>query len=135
MSEIWTPGGKGSDSTLWTPEGERPISDKPEGQGETQSQAKAPRPPVPPATFEGLVGSFRFHAELCMGVYAVPDPETGGAAEPDFEMARHAIDMLGMLQEKTRGNLTLDEQRSLENTLTELRFRYVQRFEESQKKD
>jgi len=40
-----------------------------------------------------------------------------------------------MLQEKTRGNLTLDEQRNLENTLTELRFRYVQRLEESQKKD
>ena len=41
--------------------------------------------------------------------------------------------MLGVLQEKTKGNLTLEEQRLLENSLTELRFRYVQALEESKK--
>ena len=40
--------------------------------------------------------------------------------------ARHAIDMLAMLQEKTKGNLSLEEQRLIENSLTELRFRFVQ---------
>ncbi|HPQ15604.1 MAG TPA: DUF1844 domain-containing protein [Bryobacteraceae bacterium] len=49
-------------------------------------------------------------------------------------MARHYIDLLGVLQEKTRGNLTLEEQRYLENSLTELRFRYVQAAEEKQPK-
>jgi hypothetical protein len=39
--------------------------------------------------------------------------------------------MLGVLLEKTRGNLTLDEQRLLENSLTELRYRFVQASEES----
>jgi hypothetical protein len=39
-----------------------------------------------------------------------------------------------MLQEKTRGNLTLDEQRMIENNLTELRFRYVQVADELAKK-
>ena len=43
--------------------------------------------------------------------------------------ARHAIDMLAMIQEKTRGNLSLEEQRMLENSLTELRFRFVQASE------
>jgi len=38
-----------------------------------------------------------------------------------------------MLHEKTRGNLTLEEQRLVENSLTELRFRYVQALEESKK--
>jgi hypothetical protein len=41
--------------------------------------------------------------------------------------------MLGVLLEKTKGNLTLDEQRLLENSLTELRFRFVQVSEESAK--
>jgi hypothetical protein len=38
-----------------------------------------------------------------------------------------------MFEEKTKGNLTLDEQRLLENSLTELRFRYVQVMEASSK--
>ena len=45
---------------------------------------------------------------------------------PDLPASRHAIDLLGMIAEKTRGNLSLDEQRLIENALTELRFRYVQ---------
>ena len=42
--------------------------------------------------------------------------------------------MLGMLAEKTRGNLSLDEQRLIENSLTELRFRFVQASEAVPKK-
>jgi Domain of unknown function (DUF1844) len=38
-----------------------------------------------------------------------------------------------VLQEKTRGNLSLEEQRMIENSLTELRFRYVQVLEDSKK--
>ena len=45
---------------------------------------------------------------------------------PDLGAARHAIDMLAMLSEKTRGNLSFEEQRLMENSLTELRFRFVQ---------
>ena len=51
-------------------------------------------------------------------------------AEPELMLARHSIDMLGMLLEKTKGNLGLEEQRLLENSLTELRFRFVQVSEE-----
>jgi hypothetical protein len=49
-------------------------------------------------------------------------------------MARHSIDLLAMLQDKTRGNLAIEEQRLLENALTELRFRFVQAMEQHQKK-
>ena len=49
--------------------------------------------------------------------------------EPDFRVARHSIDLLAMLQEKTRGNVTIEEQRLVENALTELRFRFVQAME------
>jgi len=47
-------------------------------------------------------------------------------AEPDLMLSRHTIDMMAMLLEKTKGNLSLEEHRMLENSLTELRFRYVQ---------
>ena len=54
--------------------------------------------------------------------------------EPDFRIARHTIDLLAMLQEKTRGNVTMEEQRLVDNALTELRFRFVQAMESKEKK-
>lgn len=52
----------------------------------------------------------------------------GEASEepPNLPAARHAIDLLAMIAEKTRGNLSIEEQRLIENSLTELRFRFVQ---------
>jgi hypothetical protein len=55
--------------------------------------------------------------------------------EVNLPLARHAIDMMAMLQDKTRNNLTLDEQRLLDNSVTELRFRFIQAVEAGQKKD
>jgi len=69
-------------------------------------------------------------AEMRMGLLKMGE---GIDEEPDLPSARHAIDMLGMLAEKTRGNLSLDEQRLIENSLTELRFRFVQASESAAK--
>ena len=80
--------------------------------------------PLPPASFEFLVLSLKFQVESHLGLFHFGDEKD--QPEPDLEAARHAIDLLGMLQEKTRGNLKLEEQRLLDNSLTELRFRYVQ---------
>jgi hypothetical protein len=55
--------------------------------------------------------------------------------EPNLQHARHSIDLLAMLQEKTKGNLTVEEQRLLDNGLTELRFRFVQVADEQKRKD
>ena len=52
--------------------------------------------------------------------------EEGEKEKPDLLAARHVIDLLAMIQEKTKGNLSLEEQRLIENSLTELRFRFVQ---------
>ncbi len=87
--------------------------------------------PLPPATFEFLVMSFKMQAELQLGL--VHFGAENERPEPDLIMARHTIDMLTMIQEKTRGNLAFDEQRLVDNCLTELRFRYVQAVEESKK--
>lgn len=79
--------------------------------------------PVPPPTFEFLILSIKMQAEMQLGLMNL-----GGEGEPQADLvgARHAIDMLGMLQDKTKGNLTIEEQRLIENSLTELRFRFVQ---------
>lgn len=82
-----------------------------------------PSAALPSATFEFLVFSLRAQAEIHLGL--LPDPD-GVAQTPDLAMAKHAIDLLAVLAEKTRGNLTVHEQRLVENALTELRFRYVQ---------
>jgi hypothetical protein len=83
------------------------------------------RPELPPADFDFLVYSLRLQAELNLGL--LPSGAIGEDMQPpDFELARHNIDLLSMLQEKTKGNLTHDEQMALDNSVTELRFRFVQ---------
>ncbi len=56
-----------------------------------------------------------------------PHPETGEAVPPNLPLAKQTIDILAMLAEKTKGNLPAEEARFLENLLTDLRFRFVQR--------
>jgi len=85
--------------------------------------------PLPPASFSFLVLSLRAQAEMQLGLMQLGDEKT----EPDLPLARHTIDLMSVLLEKTRGNLTLDEQRMLENSLTELRFRFVQATDDAAK--
>jgi Domain of unknown function (DUF1844) len=79
--------------------------------------------PLPPPTFEFLVFSLKTQTEMQLGLLQFGD-ET--QEQPNLPAARHAIDLLAMIAEKTRGNLSLEEQRLIENALTELRFRFVQ---------
>ncbi len=79
--------------------------------------------PLPPASFSFLILSLRTQVEMQLGLLHFGEEEK---PEPDLTVARHTIDLMGMLLEKTKGNLSLDEQRLLENSLTELRFRFVQ---------
>ena len=96
----------------------------------TPAQDEA-RGPLPPPSFTSLVLSLRMQAEMQLGLMYFDEKEK---PEPELEMARHTIDLMAMVQEKTRGNLSLEEQRLLENSLTELRFRFVQVSDEQKKK-
>jgi len=94
-------------------------------------EGNEPRQPLPPPTFEFLVSSLRFQAEMHLGLmHFGPENER---PKPELEMARHSIDMLAMIETKTKGNLDLQERRLIENSLTELRFRYIQAYEDSRK--
>jgi len=87
--------------------------------------------PLPEPSIDWFTLSLRMEAEAHLGLFHAGEEKD--RPKPNLAAARHAIDMLALLQDKTRGNLTLEEQRLLENSLTELRFRYVQVFEESKK--
>jgi hypothetical protein len=92
--------------------------------------AEEMRMPLPPASFEFLVFSLRAQVEMQLGLMHFGE---GEKPKPELEMARHTIDMLGVLQQKTRGNLSIEEQRMLDNSITELRFRFVQVSDEVKK--
>jgi len=87
--------------------------------------------PLPPATFEFLTLSLKTQTEIQLGLLHFGEEKD--RPKPDLRVARHSIDMLAMIQEKTKGNLSMEEQRLIENSLTELRFRFVQALEQSQK--
>lgn len=84
------------------------------------------RPELPTADFDFLVYSLRLQAELNLGL--IPMEERDG---PDLELARHNIDLLTVLQEKTKGNLTPEEKAALDTSVTELRYRFVQVMEQA----
>jgi hypothetical protein len=90
--------------------------------------------PLPPANLTFLVESILMQTQIQLGLLKLGEDEEE-EHEPNLPVARHSIDMLAVLQEKTRGNLTTEEARVLENGLTELRFRYVQVAEDLKRKN
>jgi uncharacterized protein DUF1844 len=91
--------------------------------------------PIPPANFSFLIESILMQTQMQLGLFRFGEKEEDQENEPNLPLARHSIDMLAMLQEKTRGNLSIEEQRLLENGLTELRFRFVQISDELKRKN
>jgi hypothetical protein len=79
-------------------------------------------PPLPEVNFSSLILSLSSSSLLHLG--EVPDPQTG-EKKKDLALAKHSIDIIAMLKEKTQGNLTDDEQKFIESVLTDLRWRYV----------
>ncbi len=72
--------------------------------------------------FTFFISSLSMQALIAVG--EMPHPATN-QPHPDPEQARYLIDLLGMLQEKTKGNLSSEEAALLENVLYELRMKYV----------
>ncbi|MCY4588242.1 MAG: DUF1844 domain-containing protein [Bryobacterales bacterium] len=102
---------------------------EPAEERESPAESAASPPPLPAASFELLVMSLGVQAQM-----ELTAPNDDDAPPPNLDMARHTIDLLAVLKEKTKGNLSLEESRRLDNTLTELRFRYVQRVNEINEK-
>ena len=89
-------------------------------------------PHEPPLTFAAFVFSLASSAAIHFG--DLPDPVTGNKAEPNLEGAAQMIEILTLLEEKTRGNLTAEERQLLEQALYELRMRFVEAKQGSEKR-
>ena len=75
-------------------------------------------------TFTGFILSLATTAAVHFGDIA--DPNTGERAEPNLPAAQQMIELIAMLQERTKGNLLEPEERLVDDLLYELRLRYVQ---------
>jgi len=78
---------------------------------------------LPAIDFATFVLSLSHSALVHLG--DAPDP-SGGPARRDVAMAKQTIDLLAVLQQKTEGNLTGEEERLLDQVLYDLRMRYVE---------
>jgi len=87
---------------------------------ETKEEAKAP--PLPEANFTSLIFSLSSTAFVHLG--DIDDPQAG-EKKTDLPLAKHTIDIIAMLKEKTEGNLTEEEQKFTDSILADLRWRYV----------
>ena len=78
---------------------------------------------LPAIDFPTLIMSFASAAMICLG--RVPDPMTGQISK-DLALAKQNIEIISLLQEKTRGNLLPEEANLIEGILYELRISYVE---------
>ena len=77
---------------------------------------------LPPASFEMLVTTFATEAMVALG--QLPNPYSNEHSV-NLEHARYSIDMLDVLEDKTKGNLTADEAGMIEGLLHQLRMAFV----------
>jgi hypothetical protein len=92
---------------------------------EAAEHEASPEEPVdiPPADFSSLVNLLASQAFWALGVFRMDENDN---REPDFRMAKFNIDLLGVIAEKSKGNLSDDETKMLEATLSQLRMAFVQ---------
>ena len=84
------------------------------------------RTPLPEVNFSTLIFSLSSSALFHFGEIA--DPQTG-EKKKDLPLAKHAVDTIAMLKEKTKGNLTEEEQKFIDSVLNDLQWRYVKAAE------
>jgi hypothetical protein len=85
-------------------------------------------PQLPPADFVGLISMLATQAFFALGLIR---EEKGKDRPPDLTLAKYNIDMLEVIQQKTKGNLTDDETKLVENTLHQLRMAFVKATEQT----
>jgi hypothetical protein len=101
---------------------ERKEGIKKEEAGKEQRQ----RTVLPEVNFSYFLISLSSSALFHLG--EIGDPQTGQKTK-DLPIAKHTIDTIAMLKEKTKGNLTDEEQKALDSILADLRWRYVKAVE------
>jgi hypothetical protein len=102
--------------------GKRKKEAKPQEKQEAHKEAQGEQPPLPEVTFATFVYSLSTSALVHLG--EIPEP-ISEKMDKNLPLAKQTIDILGILQEKTKGNLTQEEENLLNGFLYDLRMRYV----------
>lgn len=110
------------------PQAEQQPSEEPSEEPKPAEEAPASEaageiPPLPAPDFSVLVGMLSTQAFVSLGI--IPNPATG-KPELQLNLAKHLIDLLAVVENKTKGNLDKDEQSLLDSTLHQLRMVFVE---------
>ena len=97
-------------------------TEPPKKESTTKSASKEAHIPLPEIDFSTFILSLSSSAMLHLGL--VENPQTK-KIERNLPMAKQTIDIIAMLKDKTKGNLTKEEENLIENLLSDLRFKYV----------
>lgn len=98
------------------------LAEQEKTEKEKTPRGKGHRGPLPEGDFAALISMLVTQALFALGLIQVEGQKD---KEPDLELAKYNIDMLETIQEKTKGNLTEEEKKILENTLSQVRMAYV----------
>ncbi len=107
------------------PEKEKPVSETPARKEKKQeTQEKPPTPTeLPEITFPAFLLSLNTSALIHLGLIQVPGTD---GIEKNLPLAKQTIDLLNLIKEKTRGNLSQEEADLLDNLLFDLKIKYVE---------
>ncbi len=102
------------------------LGEKPPEEEKVQEKAEQkeppPHPPLPEVNFSTFIISLSTEVLFHLGEFPHP---VSGEKQKDLPLAKHAIDTLAMLKEKTQGNLSDEEQQLLEGMLYDLRMAFI----------
>lgn len=98
------------------------VADDPSAVAEAVTSRSTGRPKLPPPSFEILISMLFTQAISALG--QIPNP-VDGETSVDKPMAKHSIDMIEMLENKTKGNLSDDESKMIREALHALRMAFV----------
>ncbi len=108
-----------------TPDFDHAPTDEQQREAEKAADAASAHTQLPEVTFATFIMSLASSALVHLG--EVPEPESGRTMQ-NLPVAKHTIDILSMLQEKTGNCLNPDERRLMEGLLYELRMKYVMKM-------
>ena len=98
------------------------LAAKEEAEKEKTTEESKARGPLPQGNIAALISMLTTQTLFALGLLQIKGQEERKA---DLELAKYNIDMLETIEEKTKGNLTEEENKVLENTLNEIRMAYV----------
>ena len=114
----------------WKQEAQREkevLAKQEEAKQKKTTEEKAGRGPLPRGDFAALISMLVTQALFSLGMVQIEGQDE--KKEPDLALAKYNIDMLETLQEKSKGNLSKEEEKVLENTLSQVRMAYVKAAE------